>query len=201
MKKIYLLLKTHNKTGKKYLCRHITENEETCYKYKGSGTYWKNHLEKHGNNISTEIIAVCDTIEEAKILGLHYSKKWNIVENSNFANLVEEDGQGGSGPANKRKNYGSRFGYEQSPNRYVGEDNHAKKPEVRKKISEKLKGRKITWGDKISKSCQGRKVWNQIKIEINEKIYESITKAAKELGVSRKTIRKWIKEGKAKKVS
>lgn len=160
-KKIYLLLKTHNKTGLKYLCRHITEYEDSCYRYKGSGVYWTSHLEKYGDDITTEIIAKCATIEEARTLGLHYSEKWNIVESKDFANLVPEDGQGGAGPASHRKTHGNRFGYEQEPNRYVGDSNYAKLPEIRQKISNRLKGREITWGKKISESCKGREPWNK----------------------------------------
>jgi len=38
----------------------------------------------------------------------------------------------------------------------IGDKNPVKRPEVAKKISEKLKGRKITWGDKISKAKKGK---------------------------------------------
>lgn len=162
-KKVYLLLKTHNVTGKKYLCRHVTNYKDTCFSYKGSGTYWRQHLEKHGNDISTEILAECDSIEEARILGIHYSKKWNVVESTDFANLVPEDGQGGAEVSKHRKTKGSRFGYEQEPNRYVGDDNYAKLPEVRKKISDRLKGREFSkeHRKKLSESRQGREPWNK----------------------------------------
>jgi hypothetical protein len=152
---IYILLKTHNVTGKKYLCRHVTEDENTCYTYLGSGTYWKKHLETHGNDISTEIVAKCNSYEEAKTIGIHYSEKWNIVESKEFANLVPENGQGGSEVASQRKSF-NRFGYEREPIKMLGQDNPSKRPEVGKKISDKLSGRKITWGDKISQSCKGR---------------------------------------------
>lgn len=33
--------------------------------------------------------------------------------------------------------------------------------EQKEKIRQKLLGRKITWNDKISKSCKGRSVWNK----------------------------------------
>jgi hypothetical protein len=35
----YILMKTHNITGKKYLCKHVSYNEKTCYSYTGSGVY------------------------------------------------------------------------------------------------------------------------------------------------------------------
>ena len=42
---IYLYLKTHNKTGLKYLGQ--TSNPDP-HRYAGSGTYWKRHLGVHG---------------------------------------------------------------------------------------------------------------------------------------------------------
>ena len=153
---IYILLKTHTKTGKKYLCRHVTDNEETCYSYSGSGVYWKRHLDKHGYSFNTEILAKCETYEEAKQIGIEYSTKWNIVESVEFANLVPEDGQGGKEVAKHRKSMGSRFGFEQEPIVMSGEDNPSKRLEVREKISNKLTGRKIVWADIISESCKGR---------------------------------------------
>lgn len=89
---IYLYLKTHNKTGLKYLGK--TKNSP--FSYKGSGKRWTNHLKKHGNDVTTEILKECLTNEEVKYWGLIYSSKWNIVDNVNFANLKEESGDGGA---------------------------------------------------------------------------------------------------------
>lgn len=161
MKKVYILLKTHKKTGLQYLCRHVTKDEKTCYSYNGSGTYWRKHLEKHGYDLETEILAKCETIEEAKTIGIMYSDKWDVVSNPNFANLVREEGQGGAEVANKRKAHGSRFGYEQKPVVLVGDDNPSKRKEVREKISQKLKGREITWRDKLSEARMGIEPWNK----------------------------------------
>jgi hypothetical protein len=88
---IYIYLKTHNITGLQYLGK----TERDPYKYNGSGTYWLNHLRKHGFNIKTEILAECKTLEEAKLIAAKYSKELDIVASKKFANLVEEaiDGQ------------------------------------------------------------------------------------------------------------
>lgn len=86
---IYLYVKTHNKTGLKYLGK--TESKDP-HKYPGSGKYWKLHLKKHGSDYSTEIIKECQSKEEFLRWGLYYSRLWNIVESSDWANLKEETG-------------------------------------------------------------------------------------------------------------
>lgn len=90
---IYLYVKTHNKTGLKYLGKTISSNP---HKYKGSGTYWLSHIRKHGNDVSTEIIKECLTIDEIFTWGIYYSNLWNIVESNTWANLKPESGDGGS---------------------------------------------------------------------------------------------------------
>lgn len=158
MKKIYLLLKTHKSTGLKYLCRHETFNSDTCHKYPGSGIYWRRHLDKHGYDLDTKILAECDSAEEFKNIATHYSNLFDVVDSKEFANLVPEEGQGGSGPAKMRKNHCGWRGF-----RLTGEDNPSKRKEVRDKISEKLKGRILTdeWKAKLSESAKGRKAWNK----------------------------------------
>lgn len=99
---IYLYVKTHQKTGLKYL--GITSKEDV-HKYSGSGKYWKSHLNKHGYYYDTLILKVCQTTEEVKGWGIYYSELWDIVEalNSNgnkvWANLKPETGEGA--PAGK----------------------------------------------------------------------------------------------------
>jgi hypothetical protein len=89
---IYLYKKTHKVTGLQYLGKTISSNP---YLYPGSGTYWRHHLEKHGNNVETEILRECQTEDELKEWGQHYSKLWNVVESKDWANLIEEAGSGG----------------------------------------------------------------------------------------------------------
>lgn len=88
---IYLYIKTHNKTGLKYLGKTI----QNPYKYKGSGIRWVNHIKKHGYDVSTEIIYQSENAEEIKQKGIEYSIKFNIKENKEFANLKIEEGDGG----------------------------------------------------------------------------------------------------------
>jgi hypothetical protein len=95
-----LYVKTHNETGLKYL----GQTRRDPFKYKGSGTWWSYHLKKHGNNHSTEILALCKTKEELATCGIFFSKLFNVVESKEWANLEIEDGRGGS-VKGKKKNY------------------------------------------------------------------------------------------------
>lgn len=77
------------------MCKHFTRNERTCFTYYGSGTYWRRHLAKHGYLITTEILDRVDNREEFILLAAKWSEKLNVVESSEFANLVPERGDGG----------------------------------------------------------------------------------------------------------
>lgn len=111
--KYYLYLKTHNKTGLKYFGQTV----QNPFQYNGSGTRWKHHLRKHGNNVDTKIIAKCKTKEELKELGVYYSKLWNIVESKEFANCTVEEGTGGrtvTSESRQGKN-NPRYGVKEDP--------------------------------------------------------------------------------------
>lgn len=89
----YLYLKESPK-GLKYLGKTI-KNPNT---YSGSGLVWKRHLKKYNfsnEDITTTILFETTSKEELKEMGIFYSKKFNIVENKVFANLIDEEGQGG----------------------------------------------------------------------------------------------------------
>jgi len=88
---IYLYVKTHNKTGLKYLGKTVRDP----YKYKGSGKRWFEHIKKHGYDVTTEVIGVFSTNEELKLFSIPLSEKLNIVESSEWANLKIESGDGG----------------------------------------------------------------------------------------------------------
>jgi hypothetical protein len=103
---IYLMVKIHNKTGLRYLCK----TTQVDYKrYSGSGDDWKIHLKKYGNDITTEVIRECSTQSELREWGLYYSDLWNIVDgvddfgNKIWANKIRESGGGpGQTPENAR---------------------------------------------------------------------------------------------------
>ena len=88
----YLYVKTHTITGLKYLGKTIQKDP---HKYKGSGTYWCNHLRKHGATYTTEILKECEDPAMVNFWGQHYSDLWNIVQSDEWANLKPETGTGG----------------------------------------------------------------------------------------------------------
>lgn len=90
----YLYIKEHNITGMKYL----GQTRKNPFKYKGSGKYWRRHLQKHGNDVKTTIIGEYQTIEELMIAGEYYSNEWKIVESEHWANLIPETGSGNKDP-------------------------------------------------------------------------------------------------------
>ncbi len=89
----YLYIKTHNKTGLKYLGK---TSREDPYSYKGSGIIWSRHLKKYGNDVTTQILLVTEFKEELKQTGIFFSNFWNIVKSEEWANLTIEEGQGGN---------------------------------------------------------------------------------------------------------
>lgn len=103
MSKIYkIYVKTHAVTGLKYLGQTVNNP----FAYLGSGVYWKKHLNKHGPDHHTEVIHECHSKEELREWGLFYSRLWNIVESDDWANLKEEQGDGGRQSEEVRKRIG-----------------------------------------------------------------------------------------------
>lgn len=81
--------------GLKYLCK--TTNTDP-FSYTGSGTYWKLHLQKHGftyKDLTTIILGCYTSNLELKAQGIRASEIFNIVESSQWANLIIEQGDGG----------------------------------------------------------------------------------------------------------
>jgi hypothetical protein len=100
--KVTLYIITHNKTGLKYFgktIRWFTVEDLQKY-YRGSGTRWNNHLNKHGKDITFEIFGIFSLNENdddyVKPIALNFSKEHDITNpESNWANIVEEDGVSG----------------------------------------------------------------------------------------------------------
>ena len=89
LKMYRLMIKTHNVTKLKYLC--ITRKEK-WEEYKGSGSYWKKHLEKHGDSISTELLYENSDYDIFLEQCLYYSTYYDVALSEEFANLIPEAG-------------------------------------------------------------------------------------------------------------
>lgn len=97
----YLYLKTHRQSGLKYL--GFTAKKDP-YKYRGSGKVWLKHLKKYGNDIDTQILLATADKEEAAATGIFFSKLWNVVQSSEWANLIEETTAGPSAEDARARN-------------------------------------------------------------------------------------------------
>jgi len=89
----FLYIKKHNVTGLKYFGR-TTSNDPISYR--GSGNYWRRHLKKHGDDVSTlwyHLYTDKETIQEE---ALAFSQSHDIVNSTEWANLMPEDGINGS---------------------------------------------------------------------------------------------------------
>lgn len=93
-----LLLKQHNTSGLKYLCYTKKKDHET---YKGSGKYWREHVNTHGYDVTTTLLYETESYEEFVKYATEYSLQQNIVEDESWANLRIEDGAGGDTVSDK----------------------------------------------------------------------------------------------------
>lgn len=91
-KPTYLYIKTHNTTGLKYFGKTTSKDP---YKYLGSGTLWIKHLNKYGDDISTEIYGYYTDKESCTKAAIDFSERNNIVESKEWANFRNEDGLSG----------------------------------------------------------------------------------------------------------
>lgn len=120
---IYLYIKTHNKTGLKYLGKTVQKDP---HKYPGSGKFWINHLTKHGYDYTTEILKECQSNEELQKWGLYYSELFDVVNAKDgtgkkiWANLKPEYGDGDD-PENIRQKALKRV--EEGRHNFLGDRN------------------------------------------------------------------------------
>lgn len=88
---IYLYVKTHTITGLKYLGQTSSNDP---HKYKGSGVYWRRHLQVHGPYFTTQILLASENPTDIKETGVFFSRLWGVVNSKDWANLMEEKGDG-----------------------------------------------------------------------------------------------------------
>src|ERR1017187_7792815 len=137
-----LLLKIHNKTGLKYLCK--TEKDDYI-NYLGSGTDWKPHLKKYGRDVSTELLFETENFEEFRKVALAESIERDIVNSKEYANLKMEVGDGGDYWSGKEHpNFGKHY------NQRENHPNFGKHPpeETKKKLRDSHIGKVGYWKDK-----------------------------------------------------
>jgi hypothetical protein len=91
-----LLVLEHKVTGMKYFCK--TTQFHCLLSYKGSGVYWKKHLKKHGKDVSVGVLGIYYEEDRCRNAALEFSKANNIVESSEWANLIHENGSDGAPP-------------------------------------------------------------------------------------------------------
>lgn len=88
----YLYVKTHSLTGLKYLGKTTKTDYHT---YPGSGTYWKKHLLRYGNDYTTVLLYSTENKDDLAQQGLYYSELYNVVKSKDWANVKPENGDGG----------------------------------------------------------------------------------------------------------
>lgn len=94
-KKTYYLYHKISPLGLNYLGTTM----QNPFEYTGSGKYWKNHLKAHkftSNDVKTIILFETLNKDELIKVGNHYSELYDIVKSELWANLVVENGEGGS---------------------------------------------------------------------------------------------------------
>src|ERR1035437_2078969 len=88
----WLYIKQHEITGLKYFGKTIRDVNI----YMGSGTYWTRHIKKHGkDHVKTTWSRLFYNKEEIEQYALDFSKRMNIVESKEWANLKFENGLDG----------------------------------------------------------------------------------------------------------
>jgi hypothetical protein len=165
----WLYIKQHNKTGLKYFGKTIRKDP---IKYLGSGTYWTNHLNIHGADVTTIWCRLFTNKEELTEYALNFSKNNNIVESKEWANLEYEDGLSGSGL--RRKN-----SIDTIEKRRIKNTGKKRTATQRNRMSEAQKNRtphvytddEITViGNKISNALKGRVMSDDHKQKLSESL-------------------------------
>jgi len=146
-----LYLKVHRDTRKMYL-GYTTK--EDINRYPGSGTYWKKHIKKHGNNVKTILLFQTESMDDLKHEGIYYSKKWNILESDRFANLKTEEGVSGSYSKETRKKMSENFNHDAE-----------RWPEERRRQQGKMtqERNKKLWADKDHAKKRGENISKSLK--------------------------------------
>ena len=169
----WLYIKQHNVTGLKY----FGKTTKDPFLYKGSGKYWKDHIRKHGNNITTvwtELFTDKQTLTE---YALQFSNQHNIVESKEWANLINENGIDGNVPGSKITEETRRKLSVSHQGQLAWNKGIPRSQEVKDAVSKANKG-KVAWNkgipqndkvkDAVSKANKGKVAWNKGKVRSEE---------------------------------
>jgi hypothetical protein len=170
----YLYIKTHNKTGLKYLGKTTAKNP---HEYLGSGIDWKIHLKEHGRNFTTEILRECSSNEELAQYGRFYSNLWNVAKSPEWANRIPETGGG--------------------PGWKCGDENPSKTEKFRKFRSESQRGDNNPKFDHVEYTFQHKLTGETCKltqhdfIKMTGAFHSNVADLVNPLG-RQKSVKKWI---------
>jgi len=177
----YLYVKTHRITGLNYL--GYTSKLDP-HKYTGSGTRWNLHLQKHGYLYDTKILHRCISKSAIRAWGLFYSRLWSVVNSKKWANLKEENGDGGAmlhtDESNKKRSNtmkGRVFTDEHKQKLSAAGKGHpdTRSPEslasFKEKASLKLRGKKKPegFGEAVGDRLRGTKMSDESKAKMKTK--------------------------------
>ena len=88
-KPTFLYIKQHIVTGKLYFGKTVGNPE----KYLGSGSYWKNHIKKHGKEHVVNLwYCLFYDKDDCTKFSLNFSEQNNIVASNEWANQALENG-------------------------------------------------------------------------------------------------------------
>lgn len=128
----YLYVKQHSVT--KLLYFGVTIQDPTTYH--GSGTYWNLHCKKHSGKefVKTLCVWTFNCQSDCTKFALEFSEDNNIVESSEWANLIHEDAMnGGCIKGIKRTDKNKKKLSDANKNRYQNMTNEEREIEKQKK--------------------------------------------------------------------
>ena len=141
---IYLYHKHCSHCGLKYFGRPVKDDP---YKYTGSGVHWKRHIKKYGEkNVITDWIKAFDNQEECTKFALAFSHDNNIVESTDWANVIVEDGKHRNDMSGFKHSVETKSQISESQKGRVGERRRGEKREEEKRREDKRVEEKRRWG-------------------------------------------------------
>lgn len=154
-KPTWLYIKQHNITGLKYFGKTVRKDP---IKYLGSGTYWTNHLKKHGADITTIWCQLFTNLDDLVSHAVKFSLDNNIVESVEWANLEIEDGisDGGFSRIVAQSTIDKRVEKLKGKKRTIEQRERMRQAQLTKK--QKTPEEKALISQKISAALKGRKL-------------------------------------------